>query len=196
MFHLEDRLDQEALGIAVVSTNRQYFAEDAAPWLALNVDDKVNGFCDLGFGIGEAGLRVVAHDQIGETTERFLCGIGMNRRERTRMAGVERIKQGSRLDSTYFAKNDAVRSPAQGGLQKVIERDVGLERVSLAFGRHNVRLLDVKLGGVLDDHDAIVVRNEVGKYPQNRGLAGPRPAADTQGLSAEHFIPLEAADRR
>ena len=67
MFHLEDRLDQEALGVPVVSTKRQHFAEDAAPWLPLNMDDKINGFPDLGFGVGEGGLRVVAHDQIGET---------------------------------------------------------------------------------------------------------------------------------
>src|SRR6266852_5405844 len=105
------------------------------------------------------------------------------------MAGVEGIEQRARLDSTHFAENDPIRSPAQSGLQKVIERDVGLERVSLAFGRHNVRLLDVKLGGVLDDHDAIVVRNEVGQYPQKRGFAGPRPAADEQGLSAADLLP-------
>jgi len=53
--------------------------------------------------------------------------------------------------STHFAENDPVRSPAESGLQKVVERDVGLERVGLAFDRQNVRLLDVKLGGVLND---------------------------------------------
>ena len=37
-------------------------------------------FPDLGFGVREGGLRVVAHDQIGEPAERFLCGIRMNRR--------------------------------------------------------------------------------------------------------------------
>src|SRR6266849_4068274 len=100
------------------------------------------------------------------------------------MAGVEGIQQRSRLGSAHFAENDPVWSPAQSGLQKVIERDVGLERIGLAFGRHNVRLLDVKLGGVLNDHDAIVVRNEVSQYPQERGFAGPRPTADEQGLSA------------
>src|ERR1700688_4214878 len=100
------------------------------------------------------------------------------------MAGVEGIEQRPRLDSTHFAENDPVRSPAQSRLQKVIEGDVGFERVGLAFGWHNVRLLDVKLGGVLNDHDAIVVRNEVSQYPQKRGLAGPRPTADEQGLSA------------
>src|ERR1700676_632869 len=100
------------------------------------------------------------------------------------MAGVEGIEQRARFDSTHFAENDPIRPPAQSGLQKVIERDVGLERVGLAFGRHNVRLLDVKLGGVLNDHDAIVVRNEVSQYPQERGLAGPRSTTDEQRLSA------------
>src|ERR1017187_7371031 len=107
------------------------------------------------------------------------------------MAGVEGIEQGSCLDSTHFAENDSVWSPAQSGLQKVIKRNVGLERVGLAFGRHNVRLLDVKFGGVLNDHDAILVRNEVSQYPQERGLAGPRPTADEQGLSAADLFPQE-----
>jgi hypothetical protein len=62
MFHLEDWLDQETLGVPVVSTKRQHFADDAAPWLPLNMDDKIDGFPDLGFGIGESGLRMVAHD--------------------------------------------------------------------------------------------------------------------------------------
>src|ERR1700732_704020 len=104
------------------------------------------------------------------------------------MAGVEGIEQGSCLHSTHFAENDPVWSPAQSGLQKVIEGDVGLECVGLAFGRHNVRLLDVKLGGVLNDHDAIVVRNEVCQYPQKRGLAGPRSTTDEQSLSAANLL--------
>src|SRR5208282_4841277 len=107
------------------------------------------------------------------------------------MAGVEGIEQDACLDSTHFAENDPVWSPAQSGLQKVIKRNVGLERVGLAFGRHNVRLLDVKFGGILNDHDAIVIRNEVSQYPQKRGLAGPRPTADEQGLSAADLFPQE-----
>ncbi len=62
------------------------------------------------------------------------------------MARVEGIEQRACLDSTHFAENNPVRSPAESGLQKVVERDVGLERVGLAFDRQNVRLLDVKLG--------------------------------------------------
>ena len=80
MLHLENRLYQELFCVPVVSANGQHFAEDAAPWLPLNMDDKINGLPDLGFCVGEGGLRVVAHDQIGEPAERFLRGIRMNRR--------------------------------------------------------------------------------------------------------------------
>jgi hypothetical protein len=145
------------------------------PWLPLDMDDKINGFSDLGFGVGEGGLRVVAHDQIGETAEGFLRRIGMDRRQRTGMAGVEGIEQRSRLDSAHFAENDPVRSPAESGLQKIVERDVGLERIGLAFGGNYVRLLDVKLGGVFDDDDAIVVRNEVASIRKSVVLPVPVP---------------------
>src|ERR1700721_928742 len=105
------------------------------------------------------------------------------------MAGVEGIEQCSRLDSPNFAENDPVRSPAEGGLQKIIEGDVGLEPIGLAFGRHNVRLLDVKFGSIFNDHDAIMLRNEVRQYPQKRRLAGPRSPTDKQGLSAADLFP-------
>ncbi len=43
--------------------------------------------------------------------------------------------------------------------KKVVERDVGLERIGLAFDGHNVRLPDLKLGGVFDNDDAFLLRN-------------------------------------
>jgi len=79
MFHLEYRLNQEALGLAVVSAKRQHLAEDAATRLSFNMDDKINGFSDLGFGVGEGGWRVVAHNQIGEAPEGLLRRVGVNR---------------------------------------------------------------------------------------------------------------------
>src|ERR1700722_5196832 len=105
------------------------------------------------------------------------------------MAGVEGIEQRSRLGSAHFAENDPVRSPAESGLQEIIEGDVGLECVGLAFGRDNVRLLDVKFGRVLNDDDAIVVWNEVCQYPQECCLAGTGPTANEQGLSAANLFP-------
>ena len=117
MLHLEYRLDQEALRVSVVSTKGQDFADNAAARSPLDVDDEINGFSDLRFGIGEGGLRVATHDQIGETTKGFLCRVGMNCRERSRMASVEGIEQRSRLDSAHFAENDPVGSEAKRVLQ-------------------------------------------------------------------------------
>src|SRR5258708_33177299 len=104
------------------------------------------------------------------------------------MARVERIEQRPGFGSTHFAQDDPVRSPAESRLQKVVKRDVGFECVGLAFNRQNVRLLDVKLGGVLDDDDAILFGNEVSQYPQERGLAGPGSTADKQSLSAANLL--------
>src|ERR1700674_5615321 len=117
MFHLEYRLNQEALRFAVVSAKRQHLAEDAAARLSFNMDDKIDGFSDLGFGVGEGGLRVAAHDQIGETSKGFLCRVGMGRCPRSCVAGVKGIKKRSPLDSTHSAENDPAGSEAKGLIQ-------------------------------------------------------------------------------
>src|SRR5882672_4705973 len=104
------------------------------------------------------------------------------------MARVERIEQRPGLHSTHFAQNDPVWSPAESGLQKVVKRDVGFECVGLAFNRQNVRLLDVKLGDIFDDDDAILFRNEVSQYSQECGLAGPGSTTDKQRLSAANLL--------
>src|SRR5580692_12947575 len=79
MFHLEYGLDQEAFGIAVVPAKRQNLADDTAARLTFDMNDNINGLSDLGLGVRERRLRVVAHHEIGETAEGFLCGIGVNR---------------------------------------------------------------------------------------------------------------------
>ena len=58
MFHLEYRLDQEAFRVAVVAAKREYFADDAAAWLPLDMDDEIDCFSDLRFGDEEGGLRL------------------------------------------------------------------------------------------------------------------------------------------
>src|ERR1700677_1291755 len=111
------------------------------------------------------------------------------------MARVEGIEQCSRLDSAHFAQDDPVRSPAESGLQKIVERDVGLERVGLAFDRQNVRFLNVKLRSILNDDDAIPVGNEVSQYPQKCGLAGAGATTNQQRLSAANLFSQEICKR-
>ena len=92
MLRLEYRLDQEAFRVAVVSPKGQDFADNAAAILPLDMDDEINGFSDLRFGIREGRLRVATHDQIGEAREGFGCRVGVDRRERSRVAGIEGIE--------------------------------------------------------------------------------------------------------
>jgi hypothetical protein len=73
MLHLEYWVDQEAFRVAVVSPKGQDFADNAAAILPLDMDDEINGFSDLRFGIREGGLRVATHDEIGEAREGFRC---------------------------------------------------------------------------------------------------------------------------
>ena len=79
MLHLEDGLNKEAFRVAVVAAKRKHFADNAAAWLTLNMDDKIDSFSDLGFGIGEGALRVAAHDEIGEAVKGFLGRVRMDR---------------------------------------------------------------------------------------------------------------------
>jgi hypothetical protein len=114
--YFEDELNKEAFRVAVIAAKRKHLADNAAAWLTFNMDDEIDRFCDLGFGIGEGALRVTAHHEIGETVKGFFRGVGVDRSHRTRMARVEGIEQRSCLDSADFPENDAVRSPAESGL--------------------------------------------------------------------------------
>ena len=62
MLYLEDGLNQEAFHVAVIAAKSKHLADNAAAWLTFNMDDKIDGFSDLRFGIGESGLRVATHD--------------------------------------------------------------------------------------------------------------------------------------
>src|SRR5271156_1034642 len=79
MFYLEGGLNKEAFRVAVIAAKREHLADNAAAWPTFNMDDKIDSFCDLGFGFGERALRVTAHHEIGETVKGFLCRIGVDR---------------------------------------------------------------------------------------------------------------------
>ena len=77
------------------------------------------------------------------------------------MARVERIKQSAGLRAAHFAEDDAVWTPSQSRLQKIVEGDGCLVGIGLAFDGKNIRLLDAKLGGVFDDDDALMLRDRL-----------------------------------
>ena len=68
----------ESLRGPVVALQSEHFADDAPAWLALDMDDEVNRFSDLGFYIGDGGLSVRTHDEIGEAGESLGRRVGMD----------------------------------------------------------------------------------------------------------------------
>ena len=116
MLHLEYGFDQEAFRVPVVADHPEHFAYDAAARLTLDMSPKIDGLSDLCFGVGEGGLRMIADNQIGEAMEGLFRGVGMDRGQRSGVAGIEGIEHRSPFDSTDFAEDDPVRTPAQSRL--------------------------------------------------------------------------------
>jgi hypothetical protein len=54
---------------------------------------------------------VAAKNEIGKSAECLWRGIGVDRGERSGVAGVQRIEQGARLDSANLAQDDPVGPP-------------------------------------------------------------------------------------
>ncbi len=66
MIHLKYGINEEAPRVAVVSAKSQHFADGAATRLALDMDNEIDRFSDLRFGVREGRLRMVAHHEIGK----------------------------------------------------------------------------------------------------------------------------------
>ena len=100
-------------------------------------------------------LDVRHHHHVLHTREAFARGVGVERRHRAVMAGVHRGEQIEALRSTNFAQDDAVRTHTQSVDDEVAngDRALAFEVRRTGFERQPVRLLQTKLGRVLDrDH--------------------------------------------
>src|SRR6185312_17073628 len=111
------------------------------------------------------------------------------------MPGVQGIEQRARLDSTYFAYNDPVGSPTESGLQQVIERDVRLERIRLAFDSEDVRLLDMQLGRIFDHNDSLFDRNRIRKDAEQGRFPCTRSATNEERLPGRNLSRQEIGQR-
>ena len=76
-------LETKLLSLTVIPVQSQHFADSAASWLTLDMDDEVDGFADLSFYVLIRRLLMASHDEIRETPKGFDCGVGMDRRQRS-----------------------------------------------------------------------------------------------------------------
>ncbi len=79
------------------------------------------------------------------------------------MTRVERVEQRPRLHAAHFAEDDSVRSPTESRLQKIVERDIGLESICLTFDGQHIRLPNSKLRRILDDDDALMLGDRLAR---------------------------------
>src|SRR5580693_6409044 len=91
MLHLEYGFDEEPFCVPVIADHPQHFADDSATRLTFDMNHEIDRFSDLGFGVGKGGLSMIAHDQIGEAMESLFRGVGMDRRQRSGVPGIEGI---------------------------------------------------------------------------------------------------------
>src|SRR5580692_9033075 len=111
------------------------------------------------------------------------------------MTGIERIEQRPRLDTAHLTKDDPVRSPAESGLEKIVESDVGFERIGLTLDGKHVRLLDMQFGGVFDNDDALFLWDRVRQNAEDSRLSGRGSAADKHGLSVANLFGKKIRER-
>ena len=108
----------------------------------------------------------------------------MNRRDRTRVARVEELKQVERFSSANFTEDDAVRAVPKRCLQQVSDRDRRKIRLRLAsLETDEVWLFELDFRRVLDEENSVLVRNELSQGAQERGLSTARSATNENVLA-------------
>ena len=103
------------------------------------------------------------------------------------MTRVEGVEQSPRLFTAHFPEDDSVRSPTESRLQKIVERDVGLEGICLTFSGQHIRLPNSKLSRILNHHDALMLGDRLSHDLEKRRLPAPGSAANEQCLSAANL---------
>ena len=124
----------------------------------------------------DAGHRHHALD----AAERVARRVRVHGRQRAVVARVHRLQHVERLGAAHLADDDAVRPHAQA-----VAHEVALGDLAFAFDvrrprfeAHDVRLLQLQLGRVLDRDDALVLRDEARQHVEQRRLAGAGAARD------------------
>ena len=144
------------------------------------LDDEVDGGRDLLADGAHRQLEAAHEHHRLETGERVARVVGMGRRERAVMTGVHGLQHVERLAAADLADDDAVRTHTQGVLHEVADRDLALalDVRGTRLERHDMRLLELQLGRVLDGDDTLALGDERRDDVERRRLTGASTAGD------------------
>ena len=142
-------------------------------------------------------VRRAHRDHRLDAGQRVARRVGVDRRQRAVVAGVHRLQHVERFFAADLADDDAVGPHTQG-----VAHQLPLADRALAFdvGRprlepHDVLLLQLQLGRVLDRDDALVLGDEARQHVQQRRLAGAGAAADQAVQARPHAVRQEVEHR-
>jgi hypothetical protein len=150
------------ISVGVVAVDFHDFGNEAPARPPLQVHDDIYGIADvcLDRAIGQihAALQYAAR----ESSKALSCGSGMDGRKTPGMSGIEELQEIEGFSSTYFTEDDSVGPVAKGGFEEVPDRDGGETVLRLPrFETDQVVLVHVNFGGVLDEEDTFIGRDEL-----------------------------------
>ena len=114
--------------------------------------------------------------------------VGVAGGHRAVVAGVHGLEHVQRLAGTALPDDDAVGPHAQRVADELADRDraLALDVRRARLERHHVLLAELELGGVLDRHDPLVVRDERREDVEGRRLARAGAAGDEDVQAGLH----------
>src|SRR5688572_12071469 len=138
------------------------------------LDDQVDGGGDLLADGPQRQVDAGHEDHRLEARQHVARTVGVARRHRAVMARVHGLEHVQRLARTALADDDAIGPHPQRVTHEFADRDrtLAFDVRRARLERDDVLLAELELGGVLDRHDALVVRDERGEHVEGRGLAG------------------------
>src|SRR5213080_4958746 len=108
----------------------------------------------------------------------------MDGRETSRMTGVEKLQEIECLTAANFTEDDSVWTMAEGCFQEVTDAHSRQTVLWLpSFKTNKVVLVHLNFGGVFDEENSFIARNEFPKDIKERCLPGPRAAGDQDVFS-------------
>ena len=195
--------DVEAIGARIVPAHFDHARDATVALRPGDVDDEMNGQRD---GFADAAMRkpdVGGQDAVRQARQRLLGGVRVNRAEAAEMAGVERLQQVERLGAAHLADEDAIGSVSKRRAQQVGDGDRRQRRFlserhlrATRLEPQQVRLVEMNLGRLLDDDDAVAVRNVRRQRIEQRRLAGAGPARDQDVLLRRDGVGQLRRERR
>jgi hypothetical protein len=137
------------------------------------VDDQVHGGRDLLADGPDREVDAGHQDHRLEAGQHVARRVGVAGRQRAVVAGVHGLEHVQRLACAALADDDAVGAHAQAVADELADRDraLALDVRRAGLEGHHVLLAELELGGVLDRHDPLVVRDERGEDVERRRLA-------------------------